>query len=124
MTGQNVIMNILTCHPERSEGSFAKESSKRFFADAQNDRNHITLNIKDLHKVLAGQRIASKIRKTLKHKGLRPSIKTQNEKLLKIPVQKQAIYRDHGGGNERRAGVRYHNVLLRMAEHEREQALS
>ncbi len=41
MTGQNVIMNILTCHPERSEGSFAKESSKRFFADAQNDRKNI-----------------------------------------------------------------------------------
>ena len=77
MTGQNVIMNTLTCHPERSEGSFAKESSKRFFADAQNDRNHIILNIKELHKVLAGQRIASKIRKILKHKGLYPSIKTQ-----------------------------------------------
>ena len=27
MTGLNVIMNILTCHPERSEGSLAKESS-------------------------------------------------------------------------------------------------
>ena len=74
--------------------------------------------------MLAGQRIASKIRNILKHKGLRPSIKTQNEKLLKIPVQKQAIYRDHGGGIERRAGVRDHNVLLRMAEYEREQALS
>ena len=35
------------------------------------------LTIKDLRKILAGQRIASKIGKTLKHKGLHPSIKTQ-----------------------------------------------
>ena len=39
--------------------------------------NHIMLTIKNLYKVLAGQRIASKIGKTLKHKGLHPSIKTQ-----------------------------------------------
>ncbi len=43
-----------------------------------------------------------------------------NEKLFKIPVQKQAIYRDRGRGIERRAGVRDHHVMLRMAEHERE----
>ena len=55
--------------------------------------DHITLNIKDLRKVLAGQRIASKIRKILKHKGLHPSIKTQNEKLFKIPGKKQAVHR-------------------------------
>ena len=34
--------------------------------------NHIILNIKDLHKMLAGQGIASIIRKILKHKGLHP----------------------------------------------------
>ena len=39
--------------------------------------NHIMLNIKDLRKVLAGQAIASIIRKILKHKGLHPSIKLQ-----------------------------------------------
>ena len=39
--------------------------------------NYIMLTIKDLHKVLAGQRIASIIRKTLKHKGLHPYIKPQ-----------------------------------------------
>ena len=39
--------------------------------------NHIMLTIKDLRKVLAGQGIASIIRKTLKHKGLHPSIKLQ-----------------------------------------------
>ena len=50
--------------------------------------DYIILNIKDLHKVLASQRIASKIRKILKHKGLHPSIKTQNEKLFKIPEPK------------------------------------
>ena len=35
------------------------------------------MNIKDLRKVLAGHAIASIIRKTLKHKGLHPSIKLQ-----------------------------------------------
>ena len=35
------------------------------------------LTIKDLHKVLAGHAIASIIRKTLKHRGLHPSIKTK-----------------------------------------------
>ena len=35
------------------------------------------MNIKDLRKILAGQGIASKIRKILKHKGLHPSIKLQ-----------------------------------------------
>ena len=35
------------------------------------------LTIKDLHKILAGQGTASIIRKTLKHKGLHPSIKLQ-----------------------------------------------
>ena len=94
MTRLNVIMNILTCHPERSEGSFAKESSKRFFADAQNDRNHIILNIKDLHKVLAGQRIASKIRNILKHKSLEVTKKHKNEKLFKILIKKQVVHRD------------------------------
>ena len=39
--------------------------------------NNIILTIKDLHKVLAGQGIASIIRKILKHKGLHPSIKLQ-----------------------------------------------
>ena len=39
--------------------------------------NHIMLTIKYLHKVLAGQGIASIIRKTMKHKGLRPFIKLQ-----------------------------------------------
>ena len=64
------------------------------------------LTIKDLHKVLAGQGIASKIRKILKHKGLHPSIKTQNEKLFKILIKKQAVHRNYGGGIKRRAGVR------------------
>ena len=50
--------------------------------------NNIMLTIKDLHKVLAGQAIASIIRKILKHKGLHPSIKTQNEKLFKILIKK------------------------------------
>ena len=39
--------------------------------------NHIMLTIKDLRKALAGQGIASTIRKTLKYKGLHPSIKPQ-----------------------------------------------
>jgi hypothetical protein len=56
--------------------------------------DHIILNIKCLRKVLAGQGIASKISKILKHKGLRPSIKTQNEKLFKILIKKQAVHRD------------------------------
>ena len=56
--------------------------------------HHITLNIKDLRKVLAGQGIASTIRKTLKHRGLHPSIKTQNEKLFKILIKKQAVHSD------------------------------
>ena len=56
--------------------------------------NHIMLTIKDLRKVLAGQGIASTIRKTLKYKGLHPSIKHRNEKLLEIPFQKQAVHRD------------------------------
>ena len=47
-----------------------------------------------------------------------------NEKLPEIPEQKQTIHRDHGGGIERRAGVRAHNVLLRMAEHESKQDVS
>ena len=28
MTGRNVILNVFKCHPERSEGSLAKESCK------------------------------------------------------------------------------------------------
>ena len=39
--------------------------------------NYIILTIKDLHKMLAGQVIASIIRKILKYKGLHPSIKLQ-----------------------------------------------
>ena len=64
------------------------------------------LNIKGLRKVLAGQGIASKIRKILKHKGLHTSIKTQNEKLFEIPIQKQAVHRDRGRGTEPCLGVR------------------
>ena len=56
--------------------------------------DHIILNIKGLRKALADQGIASKIRKVLKHKGLYPSIKTQNEKLFKILIKKQAVHRD------------------------------
>ena len=73
------------------------------------------LTIKDLHKVLAGQGIASKIRKTLKHKGLRPSIKTQNEKLFKILIKKQAVHRDYGGGIEHRIGICAADRYLCMA---------
>ena len=47
-----------------------------------------------------------------------------NEKLPEISGKKQAVHRDHGGVIERVAGVRDHYVLLRMAEHECEQALS
>ena len=68
----NVIMSILTCHPERSEGSFAKESCKDSSLTLRMTGNYIILTIKDLHKVLAGQGIASKIRKLLKHKDLHP----------------------------------------------------
>ena len=56
--------------------------------------NNIMLTIKDLHKVLAGQRIASIIRKTLKHRPLEVTKKHKNEKLFKIPFKKQAVHRD------------------------------
>ena len=56
--------------------------------------NHIMLTIKDLRKVLAGQGIASIIRKTLKHKPLEVTKRHKNEKLFKIPGKKQAVHRD------------------------------
>ena len=38
----------MECHPERSEGSLAKESSKRSFADAQDDRKNIQNDRKNI----------------------------------------------------------------------------
>ncbi len=70
MTGKNVILNeVKDLWPKNHH----KDSSLtlRMIGD------HIILNIKDLRKVLADQRIASTIGKTLKYKGLHPSIKTQ-----------------------------------------------
>ena len=70
MTGLNVILNEV-------KDLWPKNHHKDSSLTLRMTGNHITLTIKDLHKVLAGHAIASIIRKTLKHKGLHPSIKPQ-----------------------------------------------
>ena len=77
MTGLNVIMNILKCHPDEVKDLWPKNHHKDSSLTLRMTGNHIRLNIKDLRKMLAGQGIASIIRKTLKHRGLHPSIKTK-----------------------------------------------
>ena len=70
MTGLNVILNEV-------KDLWPKNLHKDSSLTLRMICNYIMLTIKDLRKVLAGQGIASKIRKTLKHKGLHPSIKLQ-----------------------------------------------
>ena len=70
MTGLNVILNEV-------KDLLPKNHHKDSSLTLRMTGNHIILTIKDLHKVLAGHAIASIIRKTLKHKGLHPSIKLQ-----------------------------------------------
>ena len=70
MTGLNVILNEV-------KDLLPKNHHKDSSLTLRMRGNHIVLTIKDLHKVLAGHAIASIIRKTLKHKGLHPSIKLQ-----------------------------------------------
>ena len=70
MTGLNVILNEV-------KDLLPKNHHKDSSLTLRMTGNYIILNIKDLRKVLAGQGIASIIRKTLKHKGLHPSIKLQ-----------------------------------------------
>ena len=87
MTGLNVIMNEV-------KDLWPKNHHKDSSLTLRMTGNNIMLTIKDLHKVLAGQRIASIISITLKHKPLEVTKKHKNEKLFKIPVQKQAVHRD------------------------------
>ena len=70
MTGLNVIMNEV-------KDLWPKNHHKDSSLTLRMTGNHIMLAIKDLHKVLAGQTIASIIKKILKLKDLRPSIKLQ-----------------------------------------------